>query len=198
MDKPLPEKPKKTGAAVCVFCGSSFGDDPAFREAAQMIGAGIAGMGYSLVFGGGGLGLMGTVALAALNGGAEIQGIMPGFLQALEPGVSPQEKLIVTPHMQERKNLMLQMSDAFIVLPGGLGTFDEFFEVATEAQLGLHTKPIIVVNVNGYFDALDAMLHAIVKKGFAKDKVLKLYYLADGAEAALNILEGALNAPAPG
>ena len=193
MDKPSPQK---TGAAVCVFCGSSFGDDPAFRAAAEVIGSGIARMGYSLVFGGGGLGLMGVVAKAALDGGSEIQGIMPGFLQALEPGVSPQEKLIVTPHLQERKNLMLQMSDAFLILPGGLGTFDEFFEVATEAQLGVHAKPIIVVNVSGYFDALDAMLHVIVKKGFAKEKVLKLYYLADGAEAALEILEGALNAPA--
>ena len=194
MDKPSPQK---TGAAVCVFCGSSFGDDPAFRVAAEAIGSGIARMGYSLVFGGGGLGLMGVVAKAALDGGSEIQGIMPGFLQALEPGVSPQEKLIVTPHLQERKNLMLQMSDAFLVLPGGLGTFDEFFEVATEAQLGVHAKPIIVVNVSGYFDGLDALLHATVKKGFAKEKVLKLYYLADGAEAALEILEGALNAPAP-
>jgi len=193
MDKPTPQK---SGAAVCVFCGSSFGDDPAFRRAAESIGSGIARMGFSLVFGGGGLGLMGVVARAALDGGSEIQGIMPGFLQALEPGVSPQEKLIVTPHLQERKNLMLQVSDAFVVLPGGLGTFDEFFEVATEAQLGVHAKPIIVVNVNGYFDALDAMLHAIVKKGFAKDKVLKLYYLADGPQAALEILEGALNAPA--
>ncbi|HZQ39626.1 MAG TPA: TIGR00730 family Rossman fold protein, partial [Rhizomicrobium sp.] len=182
--------------AVCVFCGSSFGDDPAFRDAAEAIGSGIARMGYSLVFGGGGLGLMGVVARAALDGGSEIQGIMPGFLQALEPGVSPQEKLIVTPHLQERKNLMLQMSDAFLILPGGLGTFDEFFEVATEAQLGVHAKPIIVVNVSGYFDGLDALLHATVKKGFAKEKVLKLYYLADGAEAALEILEGALNAPA--
>ena len=193
MDKPSPQK---TGAAVCVFCGSSFGDDPAFRVAAEAIGSGIARMGYSLVFGGGGLGLMGVVAKAALDGGSEIQGIMPGFLQALEPGVSPQEKLIVTPHMQERKNLMLQMSDAFLILPGGLGTFDEFFEVATEAQLGVHAKPIIVVNVSGYFDGLDALLHATVKKGFAKQKVLKLYYLADGAEAALEILVGALNAPA--
>src|SRR6185312_5191683 len=193
MDKALP---RRTGAAVCVFCGSSFGNDPTFREAAEAIGTGIATMGYSLVFGGGGLGLMGDVAKAALAGGAEIQGIMPAFLQALEPGVSPQEKLIVTPHMQERKALMLQMSDAFVILPGGLGTFDEFFEVATEAQLGVHTKPIIVVNVAGYYDALDAMLHAIVKKGFAKDKVLKLYYLADGPQAALEILEGALNAPA--
>ena len=193
MDKPSPQK---TGAAVCVFCGSSFGDDPAFRVAAEAIGSGIARMGYSLVFGGGGLGLMGVVAKAALDGGSEIQGIMPGFLQALEPGVSPQEKLIVTPHLQERKNLMLQMSDAFLILPGGLGTFDEFFEVATEAQLGVHAKPIIVVNVNGYFDGLDALLHATVKKGFAKEMILKLYYLADGAEAALEILEGALNAPA--
>jgi uncharacterized protein (TIGR00730 family) len=187
---------KKTGAAVCVFCGSSFGKDPAFRDAARAIGSGIAKMGYTLIFGGGGLGLMGDVARAALDGGSVIQGIMPAFLQALEPEVSPQEKLIVTPHMQERKNLMLQMSDAFIVLPGGLGTFDEFFEVVTEAQLGVHAKPIIVVNVNGYYDALDAMLHAIIKAGFAKEMVLKLYYLADGAEAALEILEGALNAPA--
>jgi len=185
-----------TGAAVCVFCGSSFGKDPAFRDAARAIGFGIAKMGYTLVFGGGGLGLMGDVAKAALDGGSTIQGIMPAFLQALEPEVSPQEKLIVTPHMQERKNLMLQMSDAFIVLPGGLGTFDEFFEVVTEAQLGVHDKPIIVVNVNGYFDALDAMLHHIIETGFAKERVLKLYYLADGADAALEILEGALNAPA--
>ena len=189
---------KKTGAAVCVFCGSSFGKDPAFREAARAVGAGIAAMGYSLVFGGGGLGLMGDVARAVLDGGSHIQGIMPAFLQALEPEVSSQEKLIVTPHMQERKNLMLQMSDAFIVLPGGLGTFDEFFEVVTEAQLGVHAKPIIVVNVSGYYDALDGMLHATIKAGFAREKVLKLYYLADGAEAALEILEGALNAPARG
>jgi uncharacterized protein (TIGR00730 family) len=186
---------KKTGAAICVFCGSSFGTDPAFRDAARAVGHGIAAMGYSLVFGGGGLGLMGDVARAALDGGSHIQGIMPAFLQALEPGVSPQEKLIVTPHMQERKNLMLQMSDAFIVLPGGLGTFDEFFEVAVEAQLNVHRKPIIVVNVSGYYDALDAMLHATVKAGFAQEKILKLYYLADGAEAALEILEGAINAP---
>ena len=195
MDKPVKKDIKKSGAAVCVFCGSSFGKDPAFREAARAIGAGIAKMGYSLVFGGGGLGLMGDVARAALENGSEIQGIMPAFLQALEPEVSPQEKLIVTPHMQERKTLMLEMSDAFLVLPGGLGTFDEFFEVVTEAQLGVHAKPIIVVNVGGYFDALDDLLHATIKAGFAREMILKLYYLADGAEAALEILEGALNAP---
>jgi uncharacterized protein (TIGR00730 family) len=185
----------KTDPAICVFCGSSFGDHPAYRDAARAVGAGIAKMGYSLVFGGGGLGLMGEVAKAVLEGGREIQGIMPAFLQALEPGVSPQEKLIITPHMQERKTLMLQMSDAFLVLPGGLGTFDEFFEVATEAQLGVHAKPIIVVNVNGYFDTLDALLHATIEAGFARDTVLKLYHLADGADAALKILQECLAKP---
>jgi uncharacterized protein (TIGR00730 family) len=198
MEKPEIEQQavQNSGSAICVFCGSSFGTDPAYRDAARTIGTGIAQMGYSLIFGGGGLGLMGDVAQTALAGGSDIQGIMPAFLQALEPQVSPQEKLIVTPHMQERKTLMLQMSDAFIVLPGGLGTYDEFFEVVTEAQLGVHTKPIIVVNVNGYFDPLDKLLHATITAGFANAMILKLYYLADGAEAALEILEGALDTPA--
>jgi uncharacterized protein (TIGR00730 family) len=180
--------------AICVFCGSSYGDDPAFRDAARAMGAGIAKAGWSLVFGGGGNGLMGDVARAAQDGGAAVQGIIPAFLQALEPPVSAEEKLIVTPRLQERKALMLQMSDAFVVLPGGLGTFDEFFEVAVEAQLGVHEKPIVVVNVNGYYDALDALVHAMIAKGFARERILKLYYLADGPQAALQILEGRLNA----
>src|SRR5271154_4680284 len=147
-----------------------------------------------MLFGGGSNGLMGDVAAAAGRGGAAVQGIIPAFLQALEglDQVTAEEKLIITPHMQERKTLMLQMSDAFLVLPGGLGTFDEFFEVATEAQLGVHAKPIIVVNVDGYFDALDALLQAIVEKGFAGAAILKLYHLADGPEAALQMLEGKL------
>jgi len=184
----------KQKPAICVFCGSSYGDDPAFRDAARAIGMGIAKAGWSMVFGGGGNGLMGDVARSAQAGGAAVQGIIPAFLQALEPPISAEEKLIVTPHLQERKVQMLQMSDAFIVLPGGLGTFDEFFEVAVEAQLGVHDKPIVVVNVNGYYNALDALLHAMVKAGFAREKILKLYYLADGPEDALKILEGRLNA----
>ena len=186
------DQPAGTGPAICVFSGSSHGDSPAFAAAARAIGAGIAAMGGSLVFGGGGLGLMGETARAVLAGGGEVQGIMPAFLQALEPDVSPQEKLIVTPHMQERKTLMLQMSDAFMVLPGGLGTYDEFFEVATEAQLGVHSKPIIVVNVDGYFDALDTMMRAMVRRGFAKPMILDLYHLADGPDAALMALQEGL------
>ena len=180
--------------SICVFCGASFGNEPHFGEAARLVGAGIAQLGCNLVYGGGGPGLMGEVARAAQTGGAEVQGIIPAFLQALEgtAPVSAEEKLIVTPHLQERKALMLQMSDAFMVLPGGLGTFDEFFEVATEAQLGVHKKPIIVVNIDGFFDPLDAMLRGIVEKGFAREVVLELYHLADGAEAALLALKEAL------
>ena len=184
---------KKKSHAICVFCGSSFGRDPRFRDTARAMGSGIAKAGWSLVFGGGGNGLMGEVAKAAQEGGAPVQGIMPAFLQALEPPVSAEEQLIVTPRIQERKALMLQMSDAFVVLPGGLGTLDEFFEVATEAQLGVHKKPIVVVNVDGFYDALDSMLRAIVGLGFAKEAVFNLYHLADGPEAALKILGDTLN-----
>jgi uncharacterized protein (TIGR00730 family) len=179
----------KKKPAICVFCGSSFGTNPRFREAARAMGDGIARLGFSLVFGGGGNGLMGEVALAAQKAGAAVQGIIPAFLQDLEPPVSPEEKLIVTPHIQERKALMLQMSDAFVVLPGGLGTFDEFFEVATEAQLGVHKKPIIVLNVDGYFHALDAILNDIVLSGFARPLILELYHLADDVDTALKTLE---------
>ena len=182
----------KNKPAICVFCGSSYGTNPRFRDAARAIGDGIAKLGFSLVFGGGGAGLMGDVAAAASAGGAPVQGIIPAYLQDLVPPASAEEKLIVTPRIQERKALMLEMSDAFIVLPGGLGTFDEFFEVATEAQLGVHANPIIVVNVEGYFTGLDAILHATIAAGFAREMVLKLYYLADGPEAALQILEGKL------
>lgn len=183
--------------SICVFCGASFGNDPRFATAARAMGAGLAAMGCNLVYGGGSPGLMGIVSKAAQEAGAEVQGIIPAFLQALEGNipVSAEEKLIVTPHLQERKALMLQMSDAFIVLPGGLGTFDEFFEVATEAQLGVHKKPIIVVNVDGFFDPLDAMLRGIVGHGFARPIILALYHLADGPEAALLALKTALANP---
>ena len=184
---------KKKSHAICVFCGSSFGDDPRFRDAARAVGSGIAKAGWSLVFGGGGNGLMGDVAKAAQSGGAPVQGIIPAFLQALEPPVSEEEKLIVTPHIQERKALMLRMADAFLVLPGGLGTLDEFFEVAVEAQLGVHKKPIVVVNVDGFYDTLDSLLRAIVERGFARQMIFDLYHLAEGPAAALKILKDVLD-----
>jgi len=183
---------KKTHA-ICVFCGSFVGHDPCFRDAARAVGTGIAKARWSLVFGGGGNGLMGDVAKAAQDGGALVQGIIPGFLQALEPPISEEEELIVTTNLQERKTLMLKIADAFLVLPGGLGTLDEFFEIVTEAQLGVHQKPIVVVNVDGYFDPLDSMLRAIVARGFARPMIFDLYHLAEGVEAALKILKAHLN-----
>jgi uncharacterized protein (TIGR00730 family) len=184
---------KKSSAAVCVFCGSSFGNDPAFRDAARTVGTGIAKMGHSLIFGGGGLGLMGDTARATRGAGRPVEGILPAFLRDVEPPLTQGESTEIVPDLFIRKQKMIERSDAFLVLPGGMGTYDEFFEVLTAAQLNVHAKPIIVVNVNGYYDALEALLRATVKAGFAKERVFQLYSLADGAEAALRMLEGALS-----
>ena len=184
----------KNKPAICVFCGSSFGKDPAFRAAARAIGAGIAALGGSLVFGGGGLGLMGDTARAAREGGAPVQGILPGFLRDAEPPLTEGETTEIVPDLYVRKQKMIESSDAFLVLPGGLGTYDEFFEVLTAAQLGVHAKPIIVVNVNGCFDALENLVQTAVAAGFVRAENLKLYELADGADAALDMLKRALKA----
>jgi len=186
-------------ASICVFCGASFGNDPRLRDAARAVGTGLGRMGCNLVYGGGYQGLMGDLAQAAQESGAQVQAVIPAFLReaAYTAPVTPEEKLIVTPHLQERKALMLQMSDAFLVLPGGLGTLDEFFDVATEAQLGVHKKPIIVVNVDGFFDPLDTLLRGIIEKGFAKPFILELYHLAEGPEAALLALQEALGLQVP-
>jgi uncharacterized protein (TIGR00730 family) len=184
------EKNKK---AICVFCGASFGNDPQFRQAARAIGAGIAALGCSMVFGGGGLGLMGDAARAAREGSTTVEGILPGFLRDAEPPLTHGETTEIVADLFVRKQQMIARSDGFIVLPGGLGTFDEFFEVVTAAQLGVHAKPIIVVNVCGYFDALQTMLQATVKAGFATAAALTLYRLADGPDAALQMLKAALS-----
>jgi uncharacterized protein (TIGR00730 family) len=183
---------KNTDPAICVFCGSSFGTDPAFREAARIVGAGIAGMGARFVFGGGGLGLMGETARAAREAGTQVLGILPGFLRDVEPPLTHGETTEIVSDLFVRKQKMIALSDAFVILPGGLGTFDEFFEVLTAAQLHVEAKPIVVVNVNGYFDPLDALVRNTIKMGFAKDTALTLYHLADGPDAALAILKRAL------
>src|ERR1700712_2575588 len=160
------DKTKTTKPAICVFCGSSFGADPAFGDAARAIGAGIAGLGYALVFGGGSPGLMGGVARAAGEAGTTVEGILPDFLRAVEPPLTHGETTEIVPDLFVRKQKMIDRADGFVVLPGGLGTYDEFFEVLTGVQLGVHAKPIVLVNVNGYFDALESMLQAAVKAGF--------------------------------
>lgn len=181
----------KSRPAICVFCGSSFGTNPAFREAARAVGAGIAQMGARMVFGGGSPGLMGETAKAAREAGTPVEGILPGFLRDVEPPLAEGETTEIVTDLFVRKQQMIARSDAFIVLPGGLGTYDEFFEVLTAAQLGVHAKPIVLVNVKGYFNALDALIRDTVKMGFASEGVLALYAMADSAEAALQIIKHA-------
>lgn len=182
----------KKKAAICVFCGSSFGTDPAFRDAARAIGAGIAKMGHVLVFGGGSPGLMGDVARAAREAGTSVEGILPGFLRDVEPPLTHGETTEIVPDLFERKHKMIDRASGFIVLPGGLGTYDEFFEVVTSVQLSVIAKPIVLVNVNGYFDPLEGMLQHSVKCGFVRPENLKLYQIAPDADAALAMMAQAL------
>jgi len=183
---------KKT-PAICVFCGSSEGGDPRFAAAAKRLGELIAARGFSLVFGGGGPGLMGVAARAVRDGGAPILGVMPDFLRGIEKPPEWEKELIITPDLQQRKTRMLAFADAFVVLPGGPGTMDEFFEVVTSAQLGVFAKPIVVVDVAGYFEPLHALMRHLVKHGFAKPAMLKLYATVDTPEAAIETVAAKLS-----
>ncbi len=178
----------KSRKAICVFCGSSNGDDPAFAAAARELGRLIAAGGYCMIFGGGGLGLMGETARAARDAGAPVTGILPEFLRHLEPPVRTREELIVVPNLFARKERMVAMADAFLVLPGGIGTVDEFFEVVGGAQLGQHSKPIVVLNLAGYFAPLEALLDHIVKSGFAHYEFSSHYRMVATPQDAMTAL----------
>jgi uncharacterized protein (TIGR00730 family) len=183
----------KPAPTVCVFCGSSPGNDPAYAEAARRFGTLIAENKYRLLFGGGGLGLMGEVARAARAGGAPVIGILPAFLRHLEPPLEFGEKVVITPDLQQRKARMIGLSDAFVLLSGGLGTFDEFFEVITTAQLAVHKKPIVVVDTLHYFAPLQALLEHIVARGFAKPQIASLYTVVATPDEAMDLLTAQLS-----
>ncbi|HEU4530409.1 MAG TPA: TIGR00730 family Rossman fold protein [Steroidobacteraceae bacterium] len=153
---------------VCVFTGSSPGARPEYAAAAQQFGAEIAGRGYELVYGGGRVGLMGVIADAVLASGGRVIGVIPENLVAKEIGHSGLTELRIVKSMHERKALMADLSDAFVAMPGGIGTMEEFFEVLTWAQLGLHAKPCGLLQVAGYFDALLALLDRAVQERFVK------------------------------
>ena len=159
------------GARICVFCGSSFGSKAVYAEAARELGRLIGEGGHTLVFGGGAVGLMGEVARSARAAGAPIIGILPAFLRGIEPPLKSAEELIITPDLQLRKARMLALADVFVILPGGLGTLDEYFEVITTTQLKVHAKPILVIDVEGYFAPLRALLDRIVDQGFARAEI---------------------------
>jgi len=194
MEKPHSDKEKR-GDAICVFCGSSPGGDPAFAAAARRMGKLIGEGGYSLVFGGGSLGLMGEVARAAHDSGAYVTGILPEFLRHLEPPFKAAEETIIVPDLYERKERMIASAHAFVVLPGGLGTLDEFFEVVTAAQLKVHARPIVLVNTNGYFDGLFAFLDQVVGHGFAQSTARALFRVTATPDEAMAFIAQALRAP---
>ena len=163
--------------SVCVFCGSRPGGDAAYSQAAQEVGILIAEMGWRLVYGAGDVGLMGEVARAAQTAGARTLGIIPTHLLNREKGKRDLTTLIITEDMHERKKVMFMNSDAIVVLPGGAGSLDEFFEVLTWAQIGLHTKPIFLLNTNDYWQPLIQLLDHVIAEGFA-DPALRGHYLA--------------------
>lgn len=177
---------------VCVYCGSGAGQNPAFAEAAYAIGQSLAEAGVGLVYGGGDLGLMGTVARAVLEHDGHVTGVMPHFLKTRERMLVDVHELVVVDDMHQRKHVMFDKSDAFVALPGGLGTLEEFVEQLTWTQLGRHKKPIVLVNVHGFWNPLlelfDRMTdHDFIRKGFE----LKMT-VAETADQVLPVIRRAL------
>ncbi len=153
---------------ICVYCGSSPGTDPAYVTAAREFGAIMAKNGIGLVYGGGAIGIMGTIAYSILDHGGEVTGIIPEFLMTRERALRGTHELIVTQDMHERKRKMFDMADAFVTLPGGIGTLEEIVEQMTWAQLGRHKKPILLANINGFWDPLCALLDHMRKLEFIR------------------------------
>jgi len=152
--------------SLCVFCGSSPGGDPAFADAARALGRLLAGQRIQLVFGGGSTGLMGIIADVVLAAGGQVTGVIPRSLWDWEVGHRGLTETHIVSSMHERKALMADLAEGFVALPGGIGTLDEFFEIWTWAQLGIHQKPFGLLNINGYFDALLGFLDHSVRTGF--------------------------------
>jgi len=190
----MPPRPIRS---VAVFCGSRVGFDPAYAAASATLGAGLAAAGIRLVYGGGGVGLMGIVADAALAAGGEILGIIPEFLQRREVAHAGVGDMVMTDTMHDRKRRMFDAADAFVTMPGGLGTFDETIEITTWRQLALHDKPILICDVAGWAQPYLASLQAAVDQGFAGAECLRLYEVLPDVDAVLARL-AALTSPGAG
>ena len=178
-------------ARIGVFCGSSYGAHPAYEAAARELGTLIGRAGMEMVFGAGDIGLMGEAARAVRKAGRKVTGILPEFLRHLEPPLIDGERVRITADLQERKRHMLALADGFVVLPGGLGTLDEFFEVITSVQLGVFAKPIVVIDTDGFYAPLRALLEHVVRHGFAKPESLDLCrFVATPGQAMAVLREG--------
>lgn len=180
--------------SVCVYCGSSGRVAEAYRQAARDLGTEIGRRGMRLVYGGGRVGLMGIVADAALAAGAEVVGIIPEHLQTKEVGHQTLSELVVVDGMHTRKRMMVERSDAFVMLPGGLGTLDEAFEILTWRQLGLHDKPVVVHNAEGYWDRFLDLVDHLIAEGFAREENRRLFAVAASVD---EVFERLAEAPPP-
>ena len=165
--------------SICVYCGARSGRSPAYEKAGRELGAAIAENGWRLVYGAGDIGIMGQVARAAQAGGAETLGVIPSHLITAEVAKRDLSGLIITETMHERKKVMFMNADAVAVLPGGTGSLDEFFEVLTWAQLGLHKKPVFLVNVAGYWHPLIALIDHVIGEGFADASLREQFQIVE-------------------
>ena len=177
---------------VCVYCGSSSNVDDAYKEAATQLGALIAKENWGVVYGGGRVGLMGLVADSALGAGGDVVGIIPEHIEEREVQHEELTELHVVDTMHVRKQMMVDRSQAFVILPGGLGTLDELFELMTWKQLGLHDKPIIIVNMNGYWKDMLSAVKNIANQGFMRDDDLNLFVEVQDVK---DVVEAIKNAP---
>ncbi len=182
---------------VCVYCGSGKGLDGAYAAAAVELGTLLAQSGIGLVYGGGGLGLMGEVAKATLAAGGHVIGIIPEFLTAREHMLTDVDELIVTDDMHQRKQLMFEKSDGFIALPGGIGTLEELVEQLTWSQLGRHRKPIVVANVDGFWNPFLDLLSHMRKEAFIRPDLEIKFRVADQVAAVVPMLESAWSTAEP-
>lgn len=171
--------------SVAVFCGSRVGTDPGYAEAIRALGQGLGAAGIRLVYGGGRIGLMGILADAAVAAGGEVAGVIPDFLQRLEVAHQGLTDLEITDTMHSRKKRMSDLADAFVTMPGGLGTLDETFEIITWRQLKLHNKPILICDIKGSARPLLAAIEASIEMGFAHPNSRNLYEAVEGVPAVL-------------
>jgi uncharacterized protein (TIGR00730 family) len=177
--------------SLCVYCGSSSQVDPRYREAAVRLGTLLAEQRVTLVYGGGRVGLMGLLADACLQAGGAVVGVIPEFLRRAEVGHGAVTELLVVESMHERKQTMFQRADGFVILPGGLGTLDETFEILTWKQLKLHDKPMVVVDVAGYWQPLMALIEHVIQENFARPEMRGLFTVVEHVDQVLPTLEHA-------
>lgn len=183
---------KENSVAVCVYCGSGPGQNPAYADAARILGKLLAQSGIGLVYGGGSLGLMGEVAKSAIAHGGDVTGVIPEFLIEREQMLTEVRDLVVTQDMHERKMTMFERSNAFIALPGGMGTLEELVEMSTWAQLGQHRKPIVIVNVEGFWDPFLELVAHMRREGFIRPGLEMRYIVATDPKAALDMIRPSL------